>query len=74
MRCPECGSQHLKIEVHFHGFVKARFESPDRYELTEAVSLNSTWDEDSECQCVECDWSGTVAGATTMGEASASDE
>lgn len=63
MKCPNCGSHHLKIEVLFQGFVTAFFHNAEEYELTEPVSLTSTWKEDSPCHCVDCGWTGLVADA-----------
>lgn len=66
MKCPICGSQHLKIDVTFQGFVTAYFHNAEEYELTEPVSLTSTWNADSSCECVSCGWKGTVADATNQ--------
>ena len=63
MRCPQCDGQVLKIQVLFQGFVTAFFESALKYELTQPVSMNSSWEEDSPCICQRCQWEGRVAEA-----------
>ena len=63
MRCPNCDGQVLKIEVLFQGFVTAFFHDAHSYRLTEPVSMNSSWEEDSPCICENCRWEGRVADA-----------
>ena len=63
MRCPNCDGQVLKIEVLFQGFVTAFFHDAARYQLTEPVTMSSSWEEDSPCICESCHWEGRVADA-----------
>lgn len=62
MQCPRCGSRSLRIEVVFRGKVACIFQASE-LDLTEPVFLSSEWNDDSECECSDCNWLGTVAGA-----------
>lgn len=63
MRCPNCDGQILKIKVLFQGFVTAYFQDAYQYELTQPVSMDSSWEDDSPCTCESCHWQGRVADA-----------
>lgn len=71
MRCPNCWGQLLTIEVKFQGFVTMFFHAADEYRLTEPISLNSQWEDESPCMCQECDWSGNVGEALASCESAA---
>lgn len=68
MRCPNCQGQTLKIEVVFRAFVTAIFHSSDRFELSQPVSMQSSWTDDSPCICEACHWAGRVAEAVAESE------
>jgi hypothetical protein len=63
MRCPNCDGQVLKIEILFQGFVTAFFHNAENYQLTEPVTMNSSWEDESPCICETCHWEGRVAEA-----------
>ncbi len=60
MRCPSCQGQTFRIEVNFRGFVSVLFRTPDEFELTQPVALQSSWEDDSPCICENCGWTGQV--------------
>ena len=63
MRCPNCDGHTLMIEVVFRGNVTALFHTPQQFELTQPVSIESSWTDDSPCICENCRWAGRVADA-----------
>lgn len=71
MKCPHCGSQSLKIEVCFSGYVSCSFSSDHEFEVIDPVALNSEWGDDSHCRCNRCDWEGPVRDAQGDGAAQA---
>ena len=60
MKCPNCGSTELRVEVRFAGQVACKFVEGDNFELIENVALDSNWDDHSCCECMDCLWVGTV--------------
>lgn len=60
MKCPNCGSTELRVEVSFAGQVACKFVEGDNFELIENVALDSHWDDHSCCECMDCLWVGTV--------------
>jgi hypothetical protein len=72
MRCPSCHGQTFTIEVVFRGFVTAVFRNSDEFEVTEPVSMQSSWTDDSPCICETCHWEGRVADA--VGESKKQDQ
>lgn len=65
MKCPQCGSSMLRIEVVFTGFVSCAFSGEQEFELIDKLLLDSNWDEDSACECLRCDWRGVTRDADT---------
>ena len=63
MKCPNCGSTELRVEVRFAGQVACKFVEGDNFELIENVALDSNWDDHSCCECMDCLWVGTVQTA-----------
>lgn len=63
MKCPECGSPSLNVEVQFAGKVACRFADSDNFEVIDDVELDSNWDDKSLCECLVCRWRGTVYAA-----------
>lgn len=63
MHCPNCSGQLLKIEIQFQGFVKIFFQNAADYRITEPISIDSQWHDQSACQCEACGWNGTVSDA-----------
>ncbi|MGH7929208.1 MAG: hypothetical protein ACREQV_15580 [Candidatus Binatia bacterium] len=61
MKCPQCGSRTLRIEVRLTGFVTGTFEDDEQFELTETGSFRSGWEQDAASACTECLWSGTAS-------------
>ena len=60
MRCPSCGSTKLRIGVVFSGEVACEFRNGSVVEILENTTLDSTWDDASDCRCAQCSWSGQV--------------
>ncbi len=58
--CPECSSSELKIDVSFTGQVACRFGTDGEFELIDRVALDSQWHDESMCECLSCNWNGTV--------------
>ncbi len=74
MQCPCCESRRLAIEIVLAGKVSCHFfgekEGDDEeFELTDTLSLNSQWNDDSKCECLKCEWHGKVRDATSRSEA-----
>lgn len=67
MRCPHCSSNDLKIEVSFSAPVACKFkgENDVEFELMERVMLNSHWNGESQCGCLNCNWTGMVCDASS---------
>lgn len=63
VKCPKCGSPELKIEFQFAGQVACKFVDEDNFELIDNVAIDSKWDDDSPCECLSCQWNGTVHDA-----------
>jgi hypothetical protein len=60
MVCPECGSSaHLDVAALVWVRLTADGTDPD-----EAHDGGHEWDDDSPCRCDNCDWTGTVLGAS----------
>lgn len=57
---PACGSTKLRIGVVFSGEIACEFRHGAVVEILENSVLDSAWDDESECRCVECRWSGRV--------------
>lgn len=62
MRCPHCQSTRLRVSVAFTGNVACAFADDD-VELLEDVELESRWDESGTCQCLNCNWQGSLSAA-----------
>jgi len=60
VKCPNCGSKELTVEISFAGQVACKFMEGDNFELIENVALESNWDDHSSCECMNCLWVGTV--------------
>lgn len=61
MRCPACGCTKLRLGVVFAGEVSCSFREGGVVEVLDAPPFDSHWDDNSPCQCLECDWSGRVS-------------
>jgi len=68
MRCPQCGSARLRVEVIFTGKVDCDFAGANGLEVLNPVSLDSAFGQSSECHCLYCKWDGTVAEAEIHSE------
>lgn len=60
MKCPDCGNRKLSVAISFTGSVACRFSDDEQIEVVEAVALDSQWDDESECECMGCGWSGQL--------------
>src|SRR5690606_25398668 len=60
MQCPVCGCTKLKLGMVFSGEVACTFRDGAVVEVLDAAELDSYWDEQSSCQCLDCLWSGCV--------------
>lgn len=56
MKCPKCGSTKLQVEVSFAGQVACNFDESDNFELIDDLALDSSWNDASRCECIECHW------------------
>lgn len=68
MKCPRCSRSQLKISVAFAGEVACSFSSEDSFEIVEPVAMDSSWDDSSQCLCLFCSWSGSVAEARRVAQ------
>ena len=66
MKCPNCSNNSLRIEVNFRGRVSCAFADDEAFELIDDVSFDSNWTDESPCECLKCNWSGTVAESKTV--------
>ncbi len=60
MRCPECGGSRLRLGVVLTGEVSCEFQAGGIPEVIETSPLDSHWDDDSSCHCLNCTWTGRV--------------
>lgn len=67
MRCPHCSGNDLKIEISFSGPIACKFndENDVEFELMDHVSLDSHWNDESQCECLNCNWIGAVRDANS---------
>ena len=63
MHCPACNNVNLRIDVNFSGRVACKFADDDEFELIDRVALDSQWSDESLCECLSCNWVGTVRNA-----------
>ena len=69
MKCPRCESRYLAIDIVFAGKVSCKFLEKDdleEFELLDTLSMNSQWDDHSECSCLSCEWQGKVQDARSQ--------
>lgn len=66
MRCPECGSACLRVEVTFTGTVDLNFGADEGYRVMQPVCLDSTLIAGADCGCLSCSWQGTVREAESF--------
>lgn len=63
MKCPQCGSAELRVEVSFAGQVACKFADGGDFKLLDNVALDSSWNDASPCECMSCQWVGTLQNA-----------
>lgn len=68
MKCPNCQSPLLEINVSFTGNVACRFSEGQKFQLLEKVALKSEFAENAGCRCLVCNWEGRVADARTAAD------
>lgn len=62
-RCPKCHHGNLRISVVFTGTVDIHIpkSDPDEWEVTDSEPGDSEWDADSDVECLDCDWTGSMS-------------
>ncbi len=63
MTCPKCKKcRYFKIDVTFTGYVKVHYSKryPDEFEVSDSEPGDSEWWGDSQVECMDCDWIGTM--------------
>jgi len=63
MKCPQCGSRELKIDVTFTGWVSCTFDEDGDFEVDDSESHDSEWDSKSGVHCYNCQHDCTVKEA-----------
>lgn len=63
MRCPDCQSRELRINVVLSGTVTFRFNDDQSVDPLETGALDSFWGPEAECSCANCAWRSIAAFA-----------
>lgn len=64
-KCPNCGCNHLKVEIT--QFADVEFGEED-HDVTDGPYGDLEWGDDSTVVCKDCGWCGTLKQCETEGE------
>lgn len=58
MICPKCGEDNIRVQVTFQGHVD--IAGGKDWEVVESEPGDSYWENDSDAECLECNYTGTT--------------